>query len=158
MLLDRFRKKIQTMKDKKSSDKPKERVLKVEKKIQEKKQQKEKEQVISPKPEKQETTKPKIKQEKPKTNHLILRSPQITEKAVDLQDKNQYVFKVSRETAKTEIKKVVENIYNVVVEKVAIVNIPAKKKRLGRTSGWQKGYKKAIVSIKKGQTIEIMPR
>jgi ribosomal protein L23 len=40
---------------------------------------------------------------------------------------------------------------------VKMINIPAKRRRLGRTEGYKAGYKKAIVKIKKGQTIEIMP-
>lgn len=89
---------------------------------------------------------------------LILRAPQITEKAVDLQDQNQYVFKVTDNASKPEVKKAIEEVYNVGVLKVRMINIPAKRKRLGRSSGWQSGYKKAMVTIKKGQSIEILPR
>ncbi|MDD5750572.1 MAG: 50S ribosomal protein L23 [Candidatus Pacebacteria bacterium] len=89
---------------------------------------------------------------------LVLRAPRITEKAVILQDKNQYVFKVAGSASKSEAKKAVEEVYNVDVLKVRMISIPAKKKRLGRTSGWQSGYKKAVVTVKKGQDIEIMPR
>jgi len=157
MLFDRFKKKNQQLKEKKSSDKLKERALKIEKKLKEKKE------IVVPqlkqeKAQEAQEAKPKEKKEKPRTDHLILKAPQITEKAVDLQDKNQYVFKVDKGAVKTEIKKVVGSIYNVNVEKVRIVSIPAKKKRLGKTNGWQKGYKKAIVSIKQGQSIDIMPR
>ncbi len=89
---------------------------------------------------------------------LVLRSPQITEKAVILQDQNQYVFKVADKAAKPEVKKAVEEVYGVNVVKVRMINIPAKQKRLGRSTGWQSGYKKAVVTIKKGQNIEILPR
>ena len=41
---------------------------------------------------------------------------------------------------------------------VRIINVPRKQRRLGGQKGWRKGYKKAIVRIKKGQRIEIMPR
>jgi len=95
---------------------------------------------------------------KTKSASFVLRSPQITEKAVNLQDDNQYVFKVTPKANKSEVKKAVEGVYNVDVLKVRMINSPAKKKRLGRTMGWQAGYKKAIVSVRKGQVIEILPR
>jgi large subunit ribosomal protein L23 len=88
----------------------------------------------------------------------ILESPHITEKATSLVSKNQYVFKVWPNSNKTEIKKAIENIYGVDVVDVKIINIPKKKRRLGRTAGFRKGYKKAIVKIKEGQKIEVLPR
>lgn len=94
--------------------------------------------------------------------YRILRFPQITEKAAWLAERNQYVFKVLPDANKTEIKKVVENLYGVTVEDVNIINMPGKKRRLGRTQGWregrEKGFKKAIVKIKEGQKIEVLPR
>ena len=98
------------------------------------------------------------KKRKTKSASFVLVSPQITEKAVNLQDDNQYVFKVTPTANKSEVKKAVEGVYNVDVLKVRMINVPAKKKRLGRTMGWQAGYKKAIVSVRKGQIIEILPR
>ncbi|OIP74767.1 MAG: 50S ribosomal protein L23 [Parcubacteria group bacterium CG2_30_36_18] len=90
--------------------------------------------------------------------YKILRTPHITEKATDLVKKNQYVFKVFPEANKTEIKKAIEDLYGVDVESVKTINIPRKKRRLGRIKGWRKGYKKAIVKIKEGQKIEVMPK
>ena len=89
---------------------------------------------------------------------LALKTPHITEKAVDLAEKNQYIFKVFKRANKEDLKKAIKEVYGVDVLKVRIINVPAKKKRLGRTSGWQSGYKKAMVAIKKGQIIEILPR
>jgi len=103
-------------------------------------------------------SKPDVKKKKMRAMSLVLKSPQITEKAVVLQDKNQYIFKVIDGAAKPEVKKAVEEVYNVDVLKVRMINVPAKRKRLGRTSGWQSGYRKAMVTIKKGQNIEILPR
>ena len=103
-------------------------------------------------------SKPTDRKRKTKSASFVLRSPQITEKAVNLQDNNQYVFKVTAKANKSEVKKAVEGVYNVDVLKVRMINVPAKKKRLGRSLGWQAGYKKAIVSVKKGQVIEILPR
>ena len=90
--------------------------------------------------------------------YRILKSVHITEKATELAGKNQYIFKVFENANKQEIKKVVESIYNVDVVSVNIINIHRKRKRLGKSIGWKQGYKKAIVKIKKGQEIEILPR
>jgi len=88
----------------------------------------------------------------------VLKKPLITEKATNLSEFNQYVFEVFPSANKTEIKKAIEKTYKVDVLSVRIINIPAKKRRLGRISGWRKGYKKAIVKIKEGQKIEVLPR
>ena len=87
-----------------------------------------------------------------------LKTPHVTEKATDLTERNQYIFKVFPQSNKVEIKNVIENFYGVSVESVRIINVPSKKRRLGKRSGWKKGYKKAIVKIKQGQKIEVMPR
>lgn len=89
---------------------------------------------------------------------LILESAHITEKAADLAGKNQYVFKVSSGSSKQEIKKAVEEVYRVNVLKVRPIRVKRKRRRLGKTFGWGKGYKKAIVTLKQGQKIEILPR
>lgn len=88
----------------------------------------------------------------------VLREPQITEKATELQKKNQYVFKVFSGASKPEIKKAIEEVYGVDVLAVRTIKVPRKRKRLGRSAGWKRGYKKAIVTVKKGQSIEVMPR
>mgnify|MGYP001948996444 CR=1 FL=1 len=83
--------------------------------------------------------------------------PHITEKATDLAAKNQYVFVVTTKASKKEIGNSVERMYGVNVEGVRIVNVHPKKMRLGKTKGVKKGYKKAIVQVKQGQAIEILP-
>lgn len=88
----------------------------------------------------------------------VLKEPHITEKATDLVEKNQYVFKVWPQANKTEIKKAIEDLYGVKVVEVKIIKVPPKRRRLGRIEGWRKGYKKAIVKIKEGQKIEVLPR
>jgi len=75
-----------------------------------------------------------------------------------LAERNQYVFKVFPDANKIEIKKAIKEIYGADVEEVRIINVPRKKRRRGRIEGWRKGYKKAIVKIKEGQTIEILPK
>jgi len=90
--------------------------------------------------------------------YKVLHSPHITEKATRIGENNKYTFKVLRQTNKIEIKKAIEGVYGVDVEDVKIINIPRKKRRLGRHIGWKSGYKKAIVKIKASQKIEILPR
>ncbi|MDO8524238.1 MAG: 50S ribosomal protein L23 [bacterium] len=104
------------------------------------------------------TTAGKAKKVDIKLAPSVLSRPQITEKATFLMEKNQYIFQAFKTATKPEVKKAVQEVYGVVVEKVRIINVDRKKKRLGRTTGWKKGYKKAIVTIKKGQEIEIIPR
>jgi large subunit ribosomal protein L23 len=90
--------------------------------------------------------------------YKILKIPHVTEKATDLTKINQYIFKVWPRANKFEIKKAIESLYGVGVIGVKIINIPKKKRRLGKVSGWRQGYKKAIVKIKEGQKIEVLPR
>lgn len=117
------------------------------------------------KPAKAKTAKPKSAVKsvpKPKKTPVIayrvLKNPQITEKATDLTKVNQYVFKVFAGANKKDIKKTIEDLYGVDVVKIQIINVPRKQRRLGRVEGWRKGYKKAIVRIKEGQKIEVLPR
>lgn len=88
----------------------------------------------------------------------ILKVAHITEKATDLLANNKYVFNVFKGANKEQVKKSVEGIYGVNVVSVNMINIPAKKRRMGRSEGWRQGYKKAIVQLKEGQEIELMPR
>lgn len=99
--------------------------------------------------------KPVKKSKKGKAQHFnVIKAPYITEKAIELAEKNQYVFKVFPGVNKTEIKKAIKEIYNVEVEGVRLVKVPPRKRRIGRVSGWKPGFKKAIVNIAKGQKIE----
>lgn len=88
----------------------------------------------------------------------VLRSPQITEKATGLTKDNQYTFRVFQDASKTEVKKTIESLYGVEVLGVRVIKVRPKKRRLGRTAGWRKGYKKAIVRVRAGQKIEVLPR
>lgn len=97
------------------------------------------------------------KEEKPeKSQGHIVREPHISEKATTLAEKNQYTFKIHKNTNKPEIKKMVEKTYKVNVLSVNVIKIPKKKRRLGRTEGWKKGYHKAVVKIQDGQKIEVI--
>lgn len=102
---------------------------------------------------------PKLRKKKKFTDaYRILKNPHVTEKATDLTAKNQYVFKVWQRSNKIEIKKAVEGLYGVDVLDVKIIKVGPKRRRIGRIEGQRKGYKKAIVKIKKGQKIEVLPR
>ena len=90
--------------------------------------------------------------------YRVLKFPHITEKATILAQNNQYVFIVYNDVNKIEVRKAVEELYNVKVLKVQIVKIVKKRVRVGKTFGWRKSFKKAIVRIKEGQRIEEMIR
>jgi len=85
-------------------------------------------------------------------------APHVTEKATELTASNKYVFKVFKRTNKVEIKRAIEGLYGVDVKDVHIINVKKKARRVGRTQGFRKGYKKAIITVKKGQEIEVLPR
>ncbi|MCK4520613.1 50S ribosomal protein L23 [Candidatus Parcubacteria bacterium] len=138
-------------------------------KIAEKKEVKEKKEVepkVVEKEKKEEKPKKKVdlaRPPRPRSDGVgqawrVLEQPHISEKATDLTKENKYIFRVFPKSNKKEIKKAVEGIYGVDVLDVRTVSIPRKKKMRGRILGWKKGYKKAIVKIKKGQKIELLPR
>ena len=83
-------------------------------------------------------------------------SPHVTEKASNLGALNKYIFKVSKNAGKIEIKNAIEKMYEVEVKDVAVMNVPAKFRRVGRHEGEKPGYKKAIVTLKEGNKIEII--
>jgi large subunit ribosomal protein L23 len=87
----------------------------------------------------------------------LLSRPRITEKAYALNGLNQYVFEVAKEATKLSIKRAVEEAYGVSVIAVNIVRLPAKKRLSGRnrTVSFKGSIKKAIISVKKGQAIEL---
>ncbi len=100
----------------------------------------------------------KERKQVPGLAYQVLDTPHVSEKATFLSEKNKYVFKVWPKVNKTEIKKAIEGQYGVNVLSVKIIKVLPKKRRLGKTKGWRKGYKKAIVAIKEGQKIEVLPR
>ncbi|MBM4328534.1 MAG: 50S ribosomal protein L23 [Deltaproteobacteria bacterium] len=87
--------------------------------------------------------------------YQIVRRPIVTEKSSIMKDEgNQIVFEVDPRANKSEIKKAVEKLFKVTVLSVRTQNRPGKPKRLGRTTGRRKDWKKAIVRIKEGQRVE----
>ena len=91
-----------------------------------------------------------------KINYIdSIRNPIITEKATILSEQNKTVFKVHKKASKKIIKKNIEKLFKVNVVKVNIVNQKSKMKlRQGRKS-YKSGYKKAIITLKKGQSIDL---
>ena len=85
----------------------------------------------------------------------VLIRPIITEKTTLLMQENKYTFQVPLNANKVEIRKAVESIFNVKVEKVATIRVLGKTKRMGRTMGKRSDYKKAIVTLKVGESIEL---
>ncbi len=88
-------------------------------------------------------------------NRYILSKAHVSEKSTDLAGEGFYTFRTDRLANKREIKEEVERKYKVNVVSVRIINIPSKKRRVGRTEGTKKGYKKAVVKVKKGQSIDL---
>lgn len=91
-----------------------------------------------------------------KSYHAVIKSPVITEKSTaKLAEANQAVFWVDPNANKTEIKEAVEKIFNVKVLSVNTQKVPGKIKRMGKFSGRRPTRKKAYVSLKEGDKIEI---
>lgn len=85
----------------------------------------------------------------------IIIKPVVTEKSIGMMENNKYVFKVALKANKIEIKKAVEEIFKVKVVGVNTVRINGKMKRMGRYEGKTSDYKKAIVQLAEGDSIEI---
>jgi len=90
------------------------------------------------------------------TDAFIIKKPWVTEKAASVTANGQYVFIVQPDATKPEIKKAIKAIYKVDAVAVNVVNRPAKRKRFGGSrKGIKAGYRKAIVTLKAGQKIDI---
>jgi len=87
--------------------------------------------------------------------YKIIKRPIITEKTTRLkQQNNMYVFEVDINATKSMIKEAVEKLFNVDVEEVRTMIMKGKLRRYGRFEGYKSDWKKAIVKIKKGQSIK----
>lgn len=94
-----------------------------------------------------------------KSPYEILVRPVITEKATLLTERKdgpQYVFKVRLDANKLEIKKAIEQVYNVKVKAVNTVRVKGKSKRQGRFEGRTSDWKKAYVTLQEGYKIEVI--
>lgn len=87
----------------------------------------------------------------------VLLGPHVSEKATALAEKgNQVVFKVRRDATKTDVRQAVELLFEVKVERVSVVRLPAKQKRFGQRAGARQAWKKAYVRLAPGQDINFM--
>jgi len=88
--------------------------------------------------------------------HQVIKKILITEKSTIARDEsNKYFFEVDRKANKVEISKAVEKLFKVTVADVRVINVLGKKKRLGRTVGQKRSWKKAIVTLAAGNRIEV---
>ena len=85
----------------------------------------------------------------------IIKAPVVTEKSAVEAENNKYSFYVDPKANKTEIKLAIEKLFNVKVLDVRTINVHPRKKRVGRYTGLTNRRKKAIVTLEKGQTIEL---
>jgi len=86
----------------------------------------------------------------------ILRRPVVTEKSYTATGaSNQYTFRVATTATKQQIKHAVESIFEVQVDKVQVINLPGKAKRRGAHAGRRADYRKAVVRLAEGQTLEV---
>ena len=85
----------------------------------------------------------------------VLLAPVVSEKSYSLINDRKYSFRVHKDAHKTQVRQAVEELFEVHVERVNIVKVQAKPKRRGVSKGTRPGWKKAIVQIREGETIEI---
>lgn len=87
----------------------------------------------------------------------IIKRPIITEKTSDLMAaQNKYTFVVDSKANKTEVKYAIKELFNVEVEQVNIMNVRPKRRRVGKYEGTRPGYKKAVVKLVAGNSIEML--
>ncbi|ELS00539.1 ribosomal protein L23 [Xenococcus sp. PCC 7305] len=87
---------------------------------------------------------------------LILK-PIVTEKATLQMEENKYVFDVLPKATKPEIKAAIESLFDVKVTSVNTLKLPRKQRRVGRFVGYKAQYKRAIVTLQEGNSIELFP-
>ncbi len=92
-----------------------------------------------------------------KNLYTIIKKPLFTEKGSSLKEsQNKILVEVSRDANKIDIKKSVEEIFKVKVEKVSTINIKGKWKRYGRSIGKRPDRKKAVITLKKGEKLDFI--
>ena len=85
----------------------------------------------------------------------VLIRPVISEKSYELITQNRYTFKVHPDAHKTQVRQAVQEMFDVTVVSVHILKVQAKPKRRGLSKGVRPGWKKAVVQLKQGDSIEI---
>jgi large subunit ribosomal protein L23 len=104
---------------------------------------------------KKEFAKRKVSKKEENIAHRVLLENLISEKSTLLAAQNKYVFKVTKNAGKFQIKEAIEGYYGVQVVSVNTIKINPKKRIHGRTVGWKKGFKKAVVTLQVGDTIGV---
>lgn len=87
--------------------------------------------------------------------HNVLIRPIISEKSFDLMEQNKYTFEVAKQSSKEEIAQAVQEIFKVKVVKVNTMKVNGKPKRVRYQKGYTRSWKKAIVTLAEGDTIEV---
>jgi len=85
----------------------------------------------------------------------VLRRPLVTEKNTTLQAQGKYAFEIAKGSNKQQVKQAVEKAFNVTVTAVNVMTVPGKLRRIGRRQVLTQPWKKAIVTLKPGDKIEI---
>jgi len=87
--------------------------------------------------------------------HDVIIRPIVSEKSYDLMEQNRYTFEVDRRASKPQIAVAIEEIFGVTVSKVNTMNMTGKPRRLRYNKGLSRSWKKAIVTLKEGDTIDL---
>jgi large subunit ribosomal protein L23 len=87
--------------------------------------------------------------------HDIIIRPVVSEKSYDLMEQNRYTFEVDKRAKKEQIASAVEEVFGVTVLKVNTMNVAGKPRRLRYNKGLSRSWKKAIVTLKQGDTIDL---
>ena len=89
------------------------------------------------------------------SSHQILVRPIVTEKNTALNEVGKYTFEVLLNANKIQIKRAVEEVFDVHVTGVNIIKVPGKMRRMGKTSGMTRTWKKAVVTLADGERIDL---
>lgn len=87
--------------------------------------------------------------------HDVIKRPLITEKAVSGKELGKYVFAVAEKASKTDVRRAVETLFNVKVDSVQTLRMHGRTKRVGSRVAQMSDWKKAVVTLKQGQSIEL---
>jgi len=105
------------------------------------------------------TVEGKVKKDKDKKvsgrAYRVLVKPMVTEKATNLSAVNQYVFMIDNDANKIEVAKAIYEVYGIKPTEVNIIKVKGKKVNRGKITGKRKDFKKAIVTLKKGESISV---
>ncbi|MEK7616253.1 MAG: 50S ribosomal protein L23 [Patescibacteria group bacterium] len=88
-------------------------------------------------------------------SYTVIRGPHVTEKASNSASLGKYVFRVGPDANKLEVRRSIEKLYKVKVASVHMLIMPSKFRQVGRHHGERSGYKKAVVTLRPGEKIDI---